>query len=52
MSVQVTWPRKSKVSPEEKLLRRIFEHVGVAPDQANNATLISMVERYKREEKV
>ena len=48
MSVNVTWPRTTNVTPEEELLRGIFEYIDVKPDYwADNATLISMVERYR-----
>jgi len=46
MSVRVTWPRTTNVTQEEELLRRVFKYIGVDPDKANNAALISMVKRY------
>ena len=47
MSIDVTWPRKAPASEAEKLLREIFEYLGIDTKNAENATLISMVEKYK-----
>jgi hypothetical protein len=46
MSIQATWPRATRLSAEEKLLRDIFSYIGVDPERAENATLCTMVERY------
>ena len=46
MSIQVTWPRTTSVSDEERLLRRIFEHIGADQSLAESAALLTMVERY------
>ena len=50
MTIDVTWPKATPMSEEEKTLRRIFDYIGVDQDLAEDATLRTMMERYKRGE--